>query len=467
MISDKYKFFLPYQKNWIRDNSRLKILEKSRQIGMTLATSYRLVSLHASSKSTYDSWVASRDEQQAKLFINDCKHIANVLQEVAKIKHTDLISRSIHSSSLSLVFANGSAINSLSSNPDAQAGKRGTRVLDEFALHMDSKRLFTVSLPGITWGGQLEILSTHRGSNSFFNQLITEIKENGNPKHFSYHRVTLEDALQQGFLNRLQKKLSVDDPRKYMSDAEYFDYIRSECPDEESFMQEYMCCPSDDRSVFLSYNLITSCEYQADEDWQCAPCKFHELSDDCYLGIDIGRDHDLTVMWLLENKQGTLYTRSVVCLKNETFARQEQILQMFKALPRLRRICIDCTGIGRQFFERACESFGRYLVEGVVFTNICKEQLAYSVRERFENCTVRVPGDDFVRADLHAIKRETTFAGNLRFAADRGRNGHADRFWALALAIHAYSNTCTSGNKQFFEPIERVQSTRKVQYSGI
>ncbi|MGF0039073.1 hypothetical protein ACQRE0_22235, partial [Victivallis vadensis] len=28
---------------------------------------------------------------------------------------------------------------------------------------------------------------------------------------------------------------------------------------------------------------------------------------------------------------------------------------------------------------------------------------------------------------------------NIRFAADRGENGHSDRFWAGALAIHAHS----------------------------
>ena len=30
-----------------------------------------------------------------------------------------------------------------------------------------------------------------------------------------------------------------------------------------------------------------------------------------------------------------------------------------------------------------------------------------------------------------------TAAGNIRFTADRGENGHSDRFWAGALALHA------------------------------
>ena len=35
---------LPFQAKWARDNSRLKIAEKSRQIGWTWSTAYRLVS---------------------------------------------------------------------------------------------------------------------------------------------------------------------------------------------------------------------------------------------------------------------------------------------------------------------------------------------------------------------------------------------------------------------------------------
>ena len=32
--------FLPYQANWIKDQSRLKLMEKSRQIGLSWSTAY-------------------------------------------------------------------------------------------------------------------------------------------------------------------------------------------------------------------------------------------------------------------------------------------------------------------------------------------------------------------------------------------------------------------------------------------
>jgi phage FluMu gp28-like protein len=133
-------------------------MEKSRQIGITMPTAYRLVCPHASEKLTFDSWVSSRDELQAKLFINDCRNFANIFQSSAKLHGMEIFDQKTYS--FSITFSNGSSINSLSSSPDAQAGKRGTRILDEFALHQDPKQLFIIALPGMTWGGQLEIVST-------------------------------------------------------------------------------------------------------------------------------------------------------------------------------------------------------------------------------------------------------------------------------------------------------------------
>jgi len=131
------------------------------------------------------------------------------------------------------------------------------------------------------------------------------------------------------------------------------------------------------------------------------------------------------------------YTRQLIELKTETFDAQEHALYSVLQLPQVRRCCIDQTGIGRQFAERAAQRFGQYKVEGVNFTGASKEELAYPVRAAFEDQSVRIPNGDKIRSDLRAIKKETTASGNIRFTADRGANGHSDRFWALALALHA------------------------------
>ncbi len=427
------KLFLPYQARWIRDNSRLKLMEKSRQIGLSWSTAYRLDRETGKAGQLYDSWVSSRDEMQARLFIEDCKSFANVLQLAATDLGIQVIDDSTKASAHVLQFANGRRIHSMSSNPDAQAGKRGSRCLDEFALHPDPRKLWAIAYPGITWGGQMEVISTHRGSDNLFNRLILEAKEGGNPKGISLHTVTLQDALDQGFLAKLQTKLPPDDPRQHMDEAAYFDWIRAGCTDEESFLQEYMCVPADDSTAFLSYELITSCQAGPAVDWEKAPAL---CTGDLFIGVDVGREHDLTVIWVIERVGELRLTRTVITMQAEKFSTQEERLWALLALPQVRRCCIDATGIGRQFAERAQERFA-HKVEPVQFTLQSKEKLAYPLRAAFEDKTIQIPDDPKITSDLRAIKKVQSAGGHVRFAADRGKNGHADRFWALALALDA------------------------------
>lgn len=428
-------FFLPYQAKWIRDRSALKIMEKSRQIGLSWSTAYRSVRETAQKGRLHDTWVSSRDDLQAQLYGQDCENWARILNLAASALDLRVIDEKEKITAHVLPFANGRAVNSMSSNPNAQAGKRGSRVLDEFALHPDPRKLYSIAYPGITWGGELEIISTHRGSANFFAELVNEVKHKGNPKGFSLHTVTLQDALDQGFLAKLKSKLAKDNPIQDMDEAAYFDFVRSGCADQESFLQEYMCQPADDAAAFLSYDLIASCEYRPGESWEIPDLS--SCTGKLYVGVDIGRDRDFTVIWVAEKLGDVLYTRRAIVLEQETFDVQESVLYAILELPNVLRCCIDRTGIGRQFAERAATRFGKFKVEGIHFTGPVKEELAYPVRAAFEDKSVRIPSDAKLRADLRAIKKETTASGNIRFTADAGPNGHSDRFWALALAKHA------------------------------
>ena len=441
IIPDKNVLLLPYQRRWVQDAGRIKIMEKSRQIGISWASAYALVRRKILAGASLDAWVSSRDEIQAKLFLDDCKHFAELLKVVSEDLGVQVLDEK-GSTSYVLRFANGVKINSMSSSPDAQAGKRGDRLLDEFALHKDNRKLYAIAYPGITWGGQLEMVSTHRGSHNFFNQLIIEVREKGNPKKISLHRVTLEDALKDGFLHRLQSKLAADDERQEMDEGDYFNFIKGGCADEESFLQEYMCVPADDASAFLTYDMIAACEYERSPDHLSDWSDLSDLSD-CkalYTGVDVGRDHDLTVIWINSYEGERHLCRRLICLKGMQFSRQEEILYPFLALPNMRRCCIDASGLGMQLAERAAERFGKYRIEGIKFSGPVKEELAYPFRTCFEDLNIRIPADPKLRSDLRAIKKETTAAGNIRFSADRGENGHSDRFWAGALAVHAKGN---------------------------
>jgi phage FluMu gp28-like protein len=104
------------------------------------------------------------------------------------------------------------------------------------------------------------------------------------------------------------------------------------------------------------------------------------------------------------------------------------------------RICIDSTGLGIGWADDAQDKFGENRVEAVNFTGPIKEALAYPLKGAMEDRTVRIPEDPKIRADFRKVQKTTTAAGNIRFVADGEGDSHADRFWALALALHAGSN---------------------------
>ena len=431
---------LGFQRKWVEDNSRLKLCVKSRQIGLSWCTAYRVVRQKLTKGARLDSWISSRDEASALLFIEDAKRFADIFGVAAADQGQNVVDDSGHTA-FSLRFANGLRIHSMSSNPDAQAGKRGSRVLDEFALHPDPRKLYSVAYPGITWSSSgMEIFSTHRGSQNYFNELIREINERGNPKGFSFHRVTLQDALEDGFLYKLQSKLTPDDLRIQMDEADYYNFIRAGCADEESFLQEFCCVPADDNTAFLPYDLIAGCEYREGESWESdlVDCK-----NPLFIGVDVGREHDLTIIWLIEQVGSVNFTRRVIEMSKETFDSQEHALYSLLQLPAVRRCCIDQSGLGRQFAERAAKKFGAYKVEGISFTQATKEELAYPVRTAFEDRTIKVPFSNAIRADLRGVRKEVTSSGHVRFAGERNRYGHCDRFWSLALSLHAAKSPAT------------------------
>jgi phage FluMu gp28-like protein len=277
-------FFLHYQISWINDNSPLKLIEKSRQIGITLADAYDSVRKVCIRGARFDVWVSSRDEAQAMLYLEDCKKIARLLQAGAEDCGKVATDERHNTTAHVLKFRTGRRIYSLSSNPNALAGKRGHVKLDEFALHQDQRLLYQVAKPVTQWGGQLCIISTHRGSECIFNELIRDIRERGNPMGWSLHSVPLQKAIEEGLAERIKKKGSKTNEQWWTypkagksrlvagadggnqtaadpaSREAFFARLRAECIDDEQWQQEYCCVPGDDAAAFLSYEVITACE---------------------------------------------------------------------------------------------------------------------------------------------------------------------------------------------------------------
>ena len=130
-----------------------------------------------------------------------------------------------------------------------------------------------------------------------------------------------------------------------------------------------------------------------------------------------------------------LWDRMRIELHNKKFSEIEDELFPILRLRSVKRCCIDATGMGMQLAERAKERFG-YKVEPITFTAALKEELAFGLRRAFEDRALRIDPDPKLRADLRAIKKVVTSAGNLRFLSDSDES-HSDRFWAKALRQHA------------------------------
>lgn len=417
------QLFLPYQKKWLADKSRLKIVEKSRRIGMTWTQAYEDVRDACPKKGGMDVWFSSADESAAREYIRYCDQWRQVLGVAGELMGEVIIDSERDVKAFSLNLANGRRINALTSNPKAFRSKGGKLVLDEFAFHEDQESMWKAARPIITWGYPARILSTYNGKgNRYFRMVEDSRRGNG----WNLHTTTIEDAVNQGLADKIVGR--------ELTEAERQEWLRQEretCGDEETWMQEYMCIPVDEATAWLTWEMLAACEHP-----QAGQPELYQQRV-CFLGMDIARRRDLTVIYVVEKLGDVLWVREVVVMKNASFAAQEAELERLWRTYKIMRGCLDQTGLGEQMTERAKAKFGNQRIEGVLFTNLSKQALAMGLKQRYEDRLIRTPMDKIARDSLHSVRKAITAAGNPRFDADRGDMGHADHFWALGLAVHA------------------------------
>ncbi len=439
------EYFLPYQMKWLNDKSKIKIWEKSRRIGATYVQSFEDVQ-DCINKKVPAVWFSSADESAAKEYIDYCEKWVKFFHAVAKSRGEQVIDSDKDIKAFVIEFKNGTKIHALSSNPKAFRSKGGKVVLDEFAFHNNPDELWKAARPCITWGYPLRILSTHNGQNCLYYKFIDQVVKG--KLNWSHHKTPIQLAVDEGLVDKILQRKTTREERDAWIQNE-----KDNCFDEYTWLQEYCCIAVDEACAFLPYDLISTCEL----DDILRPLS--EIKNDMFIGMDVGRKKDLTVIWVLEKLENILYTRSVIELVKMPFHKQEEILSEVLSCKPFRRCCPDSTGIGMQLSENAQIKFGKYRVEPIMFTNRVKEELAYCLRTHFEDRTVFIPKQHEIREDLHSIRRITTTANNIRFDADRSDNGHADRFWALALALHAAGNGTGEihiSSRQKFETLKLV-----------
>jgi phage FluMu gp28-like protein len=232
---------------------------------------------------------------------------------------------------------------------------------------------------------------------------------------WSRHRVSVHDARQGGAPHDIKA-------------------LRAAVADEATWRAAYECEFVDESHALLPYDLLTA---RADP-----RLTYHlnmkGLTDagDLFAGYDVGRKHDLSVLVVIERIKDTYRWRGAVELAQAPFDEQHELLTSILAVPGLRRLAIDQSGLGMQLGEQLTQRYPSR-VEAITMTAPVKESLAARILAVFQRGDLDIPDHRPLIEDLHSMQRTVTVAGNVRYAAPREAGSHADRWTALALALHA------------------------------
>lgn len=419
--------FLPYQRRWIADQSRFKIGMFSRQTGKTFSTGGECVDdcFRAWVEGRRSRWVIlSRGERQAsemmteviKPFTRAFYAAYNTLLKGGEPQFLEGEFRAAQETgpdatykALEVAFPNGSRITALPANPDTARGFSANVILDEFAFHAKSRDIWAALFPVISRGGQkLRVISTPNGKGNKFYELMT-----AEDSVWSRHVVDIYQAVREG----LDRDI---------------DMLRRGMADEDAWAQEYELKWLDEASAWLDYDLLSAAEAEDAGD----PIRYQ--GGLCYVGVDIAARNDLFVIWVNEVVGDVLWTREIIARRRISFAEQSALLDDVMRRYRVVRVRMDQTGMGEQPVEAAKRRHGELRVEGVLFSAAAKLDMATALKEALQERKLRLPqGDALLRADLHSVKSVVGVTGTRRLVADGDSDGHADRFWAGALAASA------------------------------
>lgn len=427
---------LAYQRADVESEARFSWCCWSRQIGKSFTKSLRRL-LRGLLRGRNQIFLSAGERQSRELMIKVRQHCRAL--NIASAERGAPLLEGMSVKSMSLELPNGIRIIGLPANPETARGFTGDVLLDEFAMHRDDREIWAAVFPSVLRGdGELDVASTPKGQDNLFARL------RDNPQ-FAHSVVTLPEAIAAG--------LDVD-----------ADEIRRSIHDDELYRQEFLCEFLDEASAFLSYAQIARIEDpRLDKEFDLE--RLSGLKGPLYVGVDIGRYRDLTVMWVAEEVEAAgrlgdgatllgpprlrggeagetpiapvLVTRGVRETAGEPFREQWAVLRALLSLRQVRRCCMDAGGIGLALAEAAVEAFGSTRVEAVTFTASVKDDLATRLRLHVEDGTIRIPVDEAIRNDWHSVRRCVTAVGPARYEAARSGSGHADRFWAACLAVRA------------------------------
>lgn len=394
----------PYQKKWIDDSSRFRILNKSRQVGMSYALAAESL-VDAMLNEDHLTLIVSTGDRASK----------NVMSYIWSLYHS--MDRSIYKrlkliekSKTGLQFThNNSKIMSLPSNPAGVRGFKADHVkLDEFAFFEHEDLMWEAVTPMVSRGGKISIVSTPFGKLNRFHKIFEEDR-GAIDDVWSRHKVHYSEC----------PDLDIKSIRKTMA--------------ETQFLQEY-CCQFIDSSVSaIPMDLILKC---IDEDLRMRTGFEDKKGEGVRIigGVDFGKVEDRTAVTLFEEKEtsnGRLYTQIYLCTMKGDFGKQLDHIKRLIDLFKVDDLWVDMTGMGEKLTEDLIKH--STCVHGVIFTRKNKERMVADIVAVMQAGGIKLLKDDDQVKEFHSLKREVTPHNNVVFRHQGG--SHDDIFWSVSLAI--------------------------------
>ena len=466
---------LPYQVNWQADTSRVKVIEKSRRIGLSWGEASE-DALLAASKNGMDVFYVGYNKDMAQEFIGDCADWARQFNKAAsEIEEYVFTDEDKDIITFRIKFASGHKIVALSSRPSNLRGMQGKVVIDEAAFHDDLKELIKAALALLMWGGQVVIISTHDGDENYFNEIIKEIRAGKKP--YSLHRVTFDDALKAGLYKRICLRLG----REWSREAQ--DQWRQETIDfyGDGADEELFCIPSQGGGAYLALSMLEAIQDTSipvvnltcrpgfvDEPKHIREAEILEWCEEnllplikqmpenfpTYLGEDFGRTGDLSVQWPIQEEVGLKHRPPYILeLRNVPFEQQRQILfYQCDRWPRFRGGAFDARGNGQYLAEVARQRYGASRILEVYLTQEWYRENMPKFKAAIEDKETFMPKDGDTLDDHRAIKMVKGVAKVPETGRTRGRDGnmrHGDSGIAHALADYARRELQNSGEVEY------------------
>lgn len=407
----------------------LLAIDKSRRIGLTWGVAAFAV-LKASSAldaGGQNVWYMGYDKDMTLEFIEVCAMWARAFNLVAgDIEEEDVLDDSNGKpiKSFSIRLASGFRITGLASVPRSLRGKQGIVIIDEAAFHSDVNEVIKSAMALLIWGGQVVVISTHDGVGNAFNLLLADI-DSGKRKGKRV-TITFRDAIEDGLYERVAlvaktKGAAIAAKEEWIADIYGFYGDDAE--------EELDCIPKVGSGALISLEDIVACEHD-----ECGIGDFY-LGGLCYGGRDVARRRDGQIQYIMELVGDVLWQRDTYEEFGQSFAHQDAFFDLMFKTRRIAAFWVDQTGMGEKVVEDAIARHGSR-VHGELLTGPARNDIAMSLKKRFQERRIRIRRDAVTRADLMAIKRiGSEESGGVRIINDS--NVHADRFWAYGLASRA------------------------------